>query len=123
MKAVRLLAGCLSLTLVTGASVAGAAYEFPLLGSYTQNAPCKGDGSDPNERQVKISPETIVSKAGTCTFRLLKREGNVIQAQVECNFPSGPLIGDVVFTMQGENTVDFTDRNKNYRSILFRCPK
>jgi hypothetical protein len=123
VKAVQALADSLTLVLVAGASVAGSAYDFPLAGSYTQNTPCKGDGSDPSERQVKISPQKIYSKAGICTFLNIKREGSAIEAQVECHFPNGPpLVGDVTFTMQADHTVNITDRNQNYSSVLYRCP-
>jgi hypothetical protein len=122
VKALQPLAGCLTLALVTGASVARPADDFPFTGSYTQNNPCKGNGSDPSERLVKISPKTIDSKAGRCTFLMIKREGSAVAARVECDFPSGPLVGDVVFTMQADNTINFTDRDQNYRSVLYRCP-
>ncbi len=68
MKAVEVLAGCLTIALVTGADVARSAHDLPLIGSYTQDTPCKGDGSDPTERQIKILAQKIVSEAGTCTF-------------------------------------------------------
>ena len=125
VKAVRTLAACLTLGLVPlglGASAAGPAYDFPLAGTYTQNTPCKGDGSDPSDRQVKISPPKIYSKAGVCIFMQTRREGSVLKAQVECHFPSGPLVGDVVFTMQADDTINFTDRDQNYSSVLYRCP-
>jgi hypothetical protein len=122
VKAVRLVSGCLTLTFVAANTVAHSAKDFPLTGSYTQNAPCKGDGSDPSERQVKLSPNKIVSHAGVCTFLKVTSEGSVIEAQLQCDFQSGPLIGDVFFTVQADNSVKFADRNQNYRSILYRCP-
>jgi hypothetical protein len=122
VKAVQAFAGCLTLGLVAGASVAGPANDFPLAGSYTQNTPCKGDGSDPSDLQVKISPQKIYSKVGICSFLNIKREGSAIRAQVECHFSNGPLVGDVIFSMQGDHTINFTDRDKNYNSVLYRCP-
>ena len=128
VKPVQALAGSITLALVifalaAGASVAGPAHDFSLAGTYTQNTPCKGDGSDPSDRQVKISPPKIYSKAGICTFVQTKREGSAIEAQVECHFPSGPLVGDVIFTMQNDDTINFTDRDQNYSSVLYRCPE
>jgi hypothetical protein len=123
VKAVQALAGCFAFALVAGASVAGSAHDFSLAGTYMQNTPCKGDGSDPSDRQVKISPPKIYSKAGICTFVQMKREGSAIEAQVECHFPSGPLVGDVIFTMQADDTINFTDRDQNYSSVLYRCPE
>jgi len=122
VKAVQALAGCLTLGLVAGGSAAGPTNDFPLAGTYMQNTPCKGDGSDPSDRQVRISPPKIYSKAGICTFLQIKREGGAIEAQVECHFPNGPLIGDVIFSMQGDHTISFTDRDQNYSSVLYRCP-
>jgi hypothetical protein len=122
VKAVQAFTGCLALWLVPGASVSGQVYDFPLAGSYTQKTPCKGDGSDPSDLQVKISMQKIYSKAGICTFLNIKREGSTIRAQVECRFPNGPLVGDVTFSMQADHTINFTDRDKNYSSVLYRCP-
>ena len=35
-----------------------------LLGNFTQNAPCKGDGSDPAELKVRIATDQIESESG-----------------------------------------------------------
>ena len=115
---------CITLALTAGASTAPAAEDdFPLNGSYTQNIPCKGDGSDPPKLQLKISTQQIDSKVGICTFLDTKRNGKNIDAHLECRFPAGPLIGDVTFTLQSDNTVKFVDRDQNYRSVLYRCPQ
>jgi hypothetical protein len=39
-----------------------------LLGNFTQNAPCKGDGRDPAELKVRIAADQIESKSGNATF-------------------------------------------------------
>jgi hypothetical protein len=96
--------------------------DFPLVGTYTQNVPCKGDGSDPAALQVKISPQEIVSNIGVCTILDTKRENNSITAHVECKFPAGPLVGDITFTMRPDHTVGFVDRDKTYNAVLHRCP-
>ena len=96
--------------------------DFPLVGTYTQNVPCKGDGSDPAALQVKISPQEIVSNIGVCTILDTKRESNSITAHVECKFPAGPLVGDITFTMRPDHTVGFVDRDKTYNAVLHRCP-
>src|ERR1039458_2404880 len=75
---------CISLALTASAGAAPAGDDFPLTGSYTQNVPCKGDGSDPVELQVKISAQEIDSKVGVCTFLDTKRSGKSINAHVEC---------------------------------------
>jgi hypothetical protein len=123
LKVIQPLAGYITVALIATASAAPLADDFPLIGSYTQNVPCKGDGSDPSELQVRISPKEIASKVGVCTFLYTKRDGSSVEAQVECHFPAGPLMGDIIFKMQPDNTINFTDRNKNYRSVLYRCPK
>ena len=123
MKAVHLLICCISLAPIASTSAAPAGEDFPLTGNYTQNVPCKGDGSDPAELQVKISAQEIDSKVGVCTFLDTKRNGKSINAHVECRFPAGPLMGDVTFTIQPDNTIKFLDRDQNYRSVLYRCPQ
>ena len=123
MKAVLLLICYISLAPIASASAAPAGEDFPLTGNYTQNVPCKGDGSDPAELQVKISAQEIDSKVGVCTFLDTKRNGKSINAHVECRFPAGLLMGDVTFTIQADNTVKFLDRDQNYRSVLYRCPQ
>ena len=124
MKIIHPVICCITLALTAGASAAPAAEDdFPLNGSYTQNIPCKGDGSDPPELQLKISTQQIDSKVGICTFLDTKRNGKSINAHLECRFPAGPLIGDVTFTVQPDNTVKFVDRDQNYRSVLYRCPQ
>ena len=114
---------CIGLALTASAAAAPAGDDFPLAGNYTQNVPCKGDGSDPAELQVKISAQEIDSKVGVCTFLDTKRNGKSINAHVECKFPAGPLMGDVTFTIQADNTIKFLDRDQNYRSVLYRCPQ
>jgi hypothetical protein len=124
VKTIHPLICCITLALTAGASAVPAAEDdFPLTGSYTQNVPCKGDGSDPAELQVKISAQEIHSKVGVCTFLCTKRDGKSVDAQLECQFAAGPMLGDVTFTMQPDSTVKFVDRDQNYRSVLYRCPQ
>jgi hypothetical protein len=103
------------------AGAAAAADDFPLTGSYTQNVPCKGDGSGQREVQVRISPQEIDSHAGVCTFIDTRRDGSSINAHVQCRFAAGPLMGDVTFTVRADKTVEFTDRDRNYDALLYRC--
>jgi hypothetical protein len=123
MKIVCALVGCVMLGLTAGAGAAALPDNFWLLGNYTQNVPCKGDGSDPAELQVKISTGEIDSKVGVCTFLDTKEDGNSVKAHVECQFPAGPLMGDITFTQESDKTVNFVDDNKLYNAILYRCPK
>jgi hypothetical protein len=126
MKAIYPLIGLL-IFLVTTDAHAGSGVpltdDFWLLGDFTRNLPCKGDGSDPAEARVKIASDEIVSKVGVCKFLDAKLEGKRLKATMECQFPAGPLIGDVTFTQQANSTIDFVDRDNNYAATLHRCPK
>ena len=42
---------------------------------------------------------------------------------MECQFPAGPLVGDVTFTQKTNSIIDFVDRDNNYTATLYRCPK
>jgi hypothetical protein len=117
-----LITAAVALVATIGASVALADDDFPLAGTYTQNVPCKGDGTDAPADQVKISTKEIVSNVGTCTVQDFKRDGDTFNIHVECQFPAGPLMGDVSFTQRPDKTVDFVDRDGNYKAILHRCP-
>jgi hypothetical protein len=126
MKAIYTLIGLL-IFLVTADAHAGSGVpltdDFWLLGDFTQNLPCKGDGSDPAEAKVKIASDQIVSKVGICKFLNAKLEGKRLKATMECQFPAGPLVGDVTFTQKTNSTIDFIDRDNNYTATLHRCPK
>jgi hypothetical protein len=112
----------IALVLTAGGGTAYAGDDFPLIGSYTQNAPCKGDGSDPVAIQLKILPKEIVSNVGVCTILDTKHEGGSYKAHVECQFAGGPLMGDISFTPLPDKTIDFVDRDGNYKAVLHRCP-
>jgi hypothetical protein len=112
----------LALVVVATSGVVHAEDDFPLTGTYTQNAKCKGDGTDPVAIRVKISPEEIVSNVGVCTFLEKKVDGPTISAHVECKLAGGPLIGDLLFTPRPDKTVEFVDRDGNYKAILYPCP-
>jgi hypothetical protein len=105
-----------------GPGAAAADNDFPLIGSYTQNVACKGDGSDPATAQVKISAQEIVSNVGVCTILDTKTDGGTITAHVECKFPAGPLMGNISFTPRPDHTIEFIDHDGNYKAILHRCP-
>jgi len=97
--------------------------NFWLLGDFTQNLPCKGDGSDPAEAKVKVGSDQIISKVGVCKFVNATLEGKRLKATMECQFPAGPLIGDVTFTQKTNGIIDFVDRDNTYTATLHRCPK
>ena len=97
--------------------------DFPLVGNYTQNVACKGDGSDQPSAKVTISPQEIVSNVGVCTILDRKANGRSVSAHVECKFAGGPLIGDITFTPRPDNTLEFVDRDMTYKAVLYRCPQ
>jgi hypothetical protein len=123
MRTIHLLIGCIALVLAASASAAPLSDNFWLLGNFTQNVPCKGDGSDPAEVRVKVTTTEIDSKVGACTFLDTKEDSKSLKAQVECQFPAGPLMGEITFTRKTDNTIDFVDRDKTYTATLYRCPK
>jgi hypothetical protein len=132
MKAIDPLATYLILAITTGfvAVTSGARADSTvvsdksswLLGNFTQNAPCKGGSSDPAELKVHIATDKIESKSGVCKFLAAAPEGNRIKANMECQFPAGPLIGDVTFTQKTNGSIDVVDSDNNYSAILYRCP-
>ena len=116
--------GVLALTSVAPVDGAGLSDKSSwLLGNFTQNAPCKGDGSDPAELKVRIAADQIESKSGVCNFLTVTPDGGRLKANMECHFPAGPLIGDVTFTQKANGTIDVVDRDNNYTAILYRCSK
>jgi hypothetical protein len=124
MKIVYPTIGCIILALTVSANAATSlSDDFWLLGNFTQNVPCKGDGTDPAEAKVEISPQQIESKIGVCTFLDTKEDSKSVKLHVECQFPAGPLMGEITFTQKPNNTIDFIDRDKTYNATLYRCPK
>jgi hypothetical protein len=116
------------LSIVTLATLATASTslsedEFPLVGTYTENQPCKVDSSDPNVSRVKITPSEIDSVFGLCTILESKREGNTFAVHVDCKGPGGSqMLGDVNFTVREDKTIDFSDQDQTYKAVLYKCP-
>src|SRR5579872_1729933 len=125
MRLVYPLIGCVLLAAANSAKAGTGPLTdgFWLLGDFTQNVPCKGDGTDPPELKVRISKDQIDSKVGVCKFLDATADGKRVSTHVECQFPAGPLIGDITFTEKPNNTIDFIDRDKTYAATLYRCPK
>ena len=117
-----LVAVSVALGTVASARCALAADDFPFIGNYTQNVPCKGDGTDPAAVRVKMSAKEIVSNVGPCTILDLRKDGETVNVHVECKFPAGPLMGDISFTPRPDKNLDFVDRDGNYKAVLHRCP-
>jgi hypothetical protein len=104
----------------TGAT-AIAADDFPLIGSYTENEPCTAES--PAASRVTISATAIDSPMGLCKVLDVKREGDVFAVHVECSGPAGnQMLGNVTFTLRADHTIDFSDQDGTYKSVLHRCP-
>ncbi|TMJ32879.1 MAG: hypothetical protein E6G96_05540 [Alphaproteobacteria bacterium] len=110
------------LATLTASSASFAEDDFPLVGTYTENQPCKAGASDPNVSRVKITPTEIDSVFGLCTILQKKREGNTFAVHVDCKGPGGQMLGDVTFTMRDDKTVDFSDQDQTYNAVLYKCP-
>ena len=98
--------------------------DFPLVGTYTENQVCMGDGSDSGVSRVKITGRDIDSVFGLCTILSRKREGATFAVHVECKGPGGSqMLGDVNFTPRDDKIVDFSDQDQTYKATLYKCPE
>jgi hypothetical protein len=98
--------------------------DFPLVGTYTENQVCKGDGSDSGVSRVKITGRDIDSVFGLCTILSRRREGATFAVHVECKGPGGSqMLGDVNFTPRDDKIVDFSDQDQTYKATLYKCPE
>ena len=108
--------------LTTGLAVLGEDISA-LLGTYTENQPCKADGSEPDVPRVTITPTQIDSVFGLCSILQNKREGDSFAMHVDCKGPGGTqMLGDVNFTIRPDKTVDFSDQDQTYKAVLYKCP-
>ncbi len=107
---------------VCGSAVA--ADDFSIVGVYVQNVACKGDGTDPAAKVVRITETDVLSSFGVCKFVKKQHEGNTLAAQMACDGPGGNiLLGDVRFTVREDKNIDFVDQDNTYKSVLYRCPQ
>jgi hypothetical protein len=112
-----------ALATFTTASASWGDDAFPLVGTYTENQPCKADGSDADVARVKITATEIDSSLGLCTILENKRQGNTFAVHVECKGPGeSPMLGDVNFTLRDDHTIDFSDQDQTYKAVLHKCP-
>lgn len=120
----KVVAGVLSIVAIASFAMPVLAEDdFPIVGTYTENQPCRGDASDANASRVKISPRDIDSVFGLCTIVNRTRDGNTFAVHVECKGPGGSqMLGDISFTLRADKTIDFSDQDKTYKAVLHRCP-
>jgi len=104
-------------------SSAWAADEAALLGTFTQNVQCKGDGKDDAKKLVKIGEKQVDSNFGPCTFGDKQVDGNVIKANATCKAKGGTDFEvKLAFTVKDDNTIEFLEEGSQYKSVLHRCP-
>jgi len=105
------------------ASLARAEEAFPIVGTYLENQVCKGDGTDPADKRIKITATAIDSSFGLCALTDKRRTGNKITVQITCKDPAGgALTSDISFTIRDPKTLDFADQYETYKAILYKCP-
>ncbi len=106
-------------------TVAFAGDDFPIAGTYMQNRPCKGDGTDAKALLVTIRPDVIEYHGGTCTLTDVRRDGNKISMRATCKGRSSGTVlsGDISFTIREDQSLEMVDQDKNYHTILYRCPR
>jgi hypothetical protein len=96
--------------------------DFPLSGTYTKDASCRGETAQREDLRVKITENKIESNMGVCTILHRKRDGRTVEAQIECKVPGDQLIlGDVTFTLRDDKAIDFDDQDHTSAAVLYRC--
>jgi hypothetical protein len=96
--------------------------NFPLEGVFTQNEPCKGDGSKQQYTRVKITPQDVSYSGGVCSIDTRDLQGSTMAMRVTCKFTSGAVMGSSIsFTMKDDNTFDMAQTDGTYRAVLHRC--
>jgi hypothetical protein len=122
----RIVLAAVALLLALGTAVLGPARAedlFPIVGTYLENRVCKGDGTDPADKRIKITANAIDSSFGLCTLQDKRRNGNKITVQITCKDPQGgALTSDISFTMRDPKTLDFADQFETYKTTLHKCP-
>jgi hypothetical protein len=98
--------------------------DFPIVGTYTRDIACTGNGSSRPDLLVKITQRRIESPMGVCSILSHKRNGRAISAHVECKIPGDQLVlGDVTFTIRDDKTLDFEDQDHTSDATLHSCPE
>jgi hypothetical protein len=92
-------------------------------GTYVQNRPCHGDGTDPKPLMVKITPDQIDYRGGVCELSDRRQDGNTISVRATCKSKNGAILsGDIKLTLREDKNLDMVDQDKAYTSVLNRCP-
>ena len=114
-------AACLAILLATANGLAEE--DFPIVGTYTRDTACKGNGSDRPDLVVRITRDQIESQMGACRILERRRDGKAIKAHVACTVPGAeqPILGDVTFTIRDDRTLEFEDQDHTSDAILHKC--
>jgi hypothetical protein len=103
---------------------ASAADELPIIGKFTQNVACVGDGSMNQDFLVTITPTRIDSSMAACTVSHIRRSDGKFTLQTSCKSGGNDLFtGDVILTIIDENRIDVEDADQAFTSVLYRCGK
>jgi hypothetical protein len=111
--------------IVVAASVAVSGEDdFPIVGVYTKDRVCKGDGSDPSDVLVTITYKDIQSSLGYCTILSNRRDGRTFFVHVSCKMAGDQtILGDVTFKQRDDNALDFDDQDHTSTGVLYKCAK
>jgi hypothetical protein len=93
-------------------------------GTYVQNRPCRGDGTDPKPLIVKIMRDEIEYRGGACALSDRRQEGNKMSARATCQTKAGSILsGDITLTLRPDKNLDMVDQDRAYTAVLNRCPE
>jgi hypothetical protein len=117
----RLCTAWIAILLATASGLAEE--DFPIVGTYTRDRTCKGNGADRPDLVVHITREQIESQMGVCRILDRRREDKAIIAHVACKVPGveHPILGDVTFTIRDDTTLEFEDQDHTSAATLHKC--
>jgi hypothetical protein len=97
--------------------------DFPIEGIFTQNEPCRGDGSQQQFLRVKVTAQDVSYSGGVCSIDSKQQNGDSLAMRVTCKFSSGAVMASAVtFTKKDNNTFDMAQNEGTYKAVLHRCP-
>jgi hypothetical protein len=96
--------------------------DFPIEGVYTQNEPCRGDGSKQEFLRVKISSQDVSYAGGICSIDSMQQDADKVGMKVTCRFKSGAVMSSTIsFTKRDADTLDMAQQGGTYKAVLHRC--
>jgi hypothetical protein len=110
-----------ALTAMLGSAFAGDSFVFE--GTYLQNKPCEGDGSEAALLRVTITPQEISYAGGVCSIDDRRQDRDKLWLRVTCKFKSGVVVSDnISFTVRDDKTLSMAQQDGSYTAVLNRCP-